>query len=115
LERDLNSKAAPLEVVPQDMLRVFLNLIGNGFYAANKRGNEASDPAFKPSLKVTTRDLGTEVEVRLRDNGTGIAPEARESLFPTVLHDQADGRGYRVGPLDQLGHHHPAPRRDNLR
>jgi hypothetical protein len=40
LERDLDSKAAPLEVVPQDMLRVFLNLIGNGFYAANKRGNE---------------------------------------------------------------------------
>jgi signal transduction histidine kinase len=81
LERDLDSKAAAVEVVPQDLLRVFLNLISNGFYAADKRAKEASDPAFKPSLKVMTRDLGSEIEVRVRDNGTGIAPEVREKLF----------------------------------
>jgi signal transduction histidine kinase len=72
VERDLDSKTAPVEVVPQDMLRVFLNLIRNGFYAANRGAKEASDPAFKPSLKVITRDLGTAVEVRVFDNGTGI-------------------------------------------
>jgi two-component system, NtrC family, sensor kinase len=97
LERDLDSKAAPLEVVPQDMLRVFLNLIGNGFYAANKRAKEASDPTFKPSLEVITRDLATEVEVRVRDNGTGIAPEAREKLFQPFFTTKPTGEGTGLG------------------
>jgi two-component system NtrC family sensor kinase len=97
LERDLDSMAAPVEVMPQDVLRVFLNLIGNGFYAANKRASEASDPAFKPSLKVITRDLGTEVEVRVRDNGTGIAPEAREKLFQPFFTTKPTGEGTGLG------------------
>ena len=66
--------------MPQDVTRVFLNLFGNGFYAANRRYSEAKDAKFKPSLRVTTRDLGTDVEVRVRDNGTGIPPEIREKL-----------------------------------
>jgi len=97
LERDLDSLAAPIEVVPQDMLRVFLNLIGNGFYAANKRAKEASDPAFKPSLKVITHELGTEVEVRVRDNGTGIGPEAREKLFQPFFTTKPTGEGTGLG------------------
>ena len=48
MERDLDSKAAAVEVVPQDLLRVFLNLISNGFYAADKRAKEASDPCGQP-------------------------------------------------------------------
>src|SRR5437016_5427796 len=48
---------------------VCLNLIGNGFYAATKRQKEGSDPKFKPTLKVSTRDLGDTVEVQVRDNG----------------------------------------------
>ena len=97
LERDLDSLAAPIEVVPQDMLRVFLNLIGNGFYAANKRAKEASDPAFKPSLKVIRHELGTEVEVRVRDNGTGIGPEAREKLFQPFFTTKPTGEGTGLG------------------
>ena len=97
LERDLDGKAAPVEVVPQDVLRVFLNLIGNGFYAANKRANEASDLAFKPGLKVVTRDLGAEVEVRVRDNGTGIATEAREKLFQPFFTTKPTGEGTGLG------------------
>jgi len=58
-----------------------LNLAYHGApHAANKR-NEANDPTFKPSLKVTTRDLGAEVEIRVRDNGTGIPSEIRDKLF----------------------------------
>jgi len=97
LERDFDSKVAPLEVVPQDVLRVFLNLIGNGFYAAIKRAKDASDPAFKPSLKVITRDLGAEVEVRVRDNGTGIAPEARDKLFQPFFTTKPTGEGTGLG------------------
>ena len=51
LERDLDNTLAPIEVVPQDEPRVFLNLIGDGFYAANKRSREAGDD-FRPLLQV---------------------------------------------------------------
>ena len=84
-------------MVPQDLLRVLLNLISNGFYAADKRAKEASDPAFKPSLKVMTHDLGTEVEVRVRDNGTGIPPELRERLFQPFFTTKPTGEGTGLG------------------
>ena len=57
MERDFAPDLAPIQVVPQDMTRVFLNLIGNGFYAANKRKQQAGDD-FKPILTVATRELG---------------------------------------------------------
>jgi two-component system, NtrC family, sensor kinase len=66
LERDFAEAIAPIELVPQDITRVCLNLIGNGFYAATKRQKQESDPTFKPTLKVSTRDLGDRVEVRVR-------------------------------------------------
>src|SRR5712671_1611088 len=72
LERDLDRDIAPLELVPQEVTRVFLNLFGNGFYAAGKRRRDGAAPDFRPTLKVATRDLGEAVEVRVRDNGTGI-------------------------------------------
>src|SRR5262249_53539377 len=80
LERDLDGDLAPVDVVPQELVRVLLNLISNGFYAASKRSRE-SDGSFRPALKVTTREFGESVEVRVRDNGVGIPPEDREKLF----------------------------------
>ena len=63
---------------------------------------------FRPTLKVATRDLGEAVEVRVRDNGTGIPPEITGQAVPAVLHDQADRRGHRARPVDQLRHRHAA-------
>ena len=97
LERDLDRSVAPIELVPQDVTRVFLNLFGNGFYAANRRYSEAKDAKFKPSLRVTTRDLGTDVEVRVRDNGTGIPPEIREKLFQPFFTTKPTGEGTGLG------------------
>src|SRR6202043_2351629 len=71
MERALDPKLAAIEIVPQDIPRVFLNLFGNGFYAASKKSRAAGD---RPVLKVTTRDLGEAVEIRVRDNGIGIPP-----------------------------------------
>ncbi|HUK06763.1 MAG TPA: ATP-binding protein [Stellaceae bacterium] len=94
LEREFDSAIAPIELVPQDVTRVFLNLIGNGFYAANKRSRETGS---RPVLKVTTRDLGSDVEVRIRDNGTGIASENRDKLFQPFFTTKPTGEGTGLG------------------
>jgi two-component system NtrC family sensor kinase len=96
MERDLDRNLAPIEVVPQDVTRVFLNLIGNGFYAASKRGRDG-DGTFRPMLKVTTREVGESVEIRVRDNGVGIAAEHREKLFQPFFTTKPTGEGTGLG------------------
>jgi signal transduction histidine kinase len=96
LEHDLDRNLAPVDVVPQELTRVLLNLIGNGFYAANKRSRE-SDSTYHPGLKVTTREFGESVEVRVRDNGIGVPPENRDKLFQPFFTTKPTGEGTGLG------------------
>jgi signal transduction histidine kinase len=97
LERDLDPAVAPIELAPQEVTRVFLNLIGNGFYAAAKRARGDGEAGYCPTLQVSTRDLGEAVEVRVRDNGTGIAPEIRDQLFQPFFTTKPTGEGTGLG------------------
>ena len=96
LQCDFDSTARPIELVPQDVTRVLLNLIGNGFYAASTKRQAAQNG--KPAvLKVTTCDLGEAVEVRVRDNGAGIPPEIRDKLFQPFFTTKPTGEGTGLG------------------
>jgi signal transduction histidine kinase len=97
LEQDYAAGLAPIEIVPQDITRVCLNLFSNGFYASTKRQREGSDPNFKPTLSVSTRDLGEAVEVRIRDNGTGIPVDIRDKLFQPFFTTKPTGEGTGLG------------------
>jgi len=97
IERAYCANIAPIALVPQDMTRVFLNLFGNAFYAANKRRRETNDGEFKPTLTVTTRDVGETVEVRVRDNGSGIPTEIRDKLFQPFFSTKPTGEGTGLG------------------
>jgi two-component system, NtrC family, sensor kinase len=97
LEREFAQRIAPIELVPQDMTRVLLNLFGNGFYAATKRRHDGAEPDFRPTVKVSTRDLGEAVEIRVRDNGAGIPPEIRDKLFQPFFTTKPTGEGTGLG------------------
>jgi signal transduction histidine kinase len=97
IERAYGENISPIALVPQDMTRVFLNLFGNAFYAANKRRRETNDAEFKPTLTVTSRDLGKAVEVRVRDNGNGIPAEIRDKLFQPFFTTKPSGEGTGLG------------------
>jgi signal transduction histidine kinase len=97
LERDFTDGIAPIEVNPQDMTRVFLNIFSNGFYATAKRAREGADARFEPTLKVTTRSADDAVEIRVRDNGTGIPADIRDKLFQPFFTTKPTGEGTGLG------------------
>jgi two-component system NtrC family sensor kinase len=96
LQRDLDPSAGIIDLYPQEITRVILNLISNGFYAANQR-KEASDEGFEPLLTATTKNLGGKVEIRIRDNGTGIPAEVREKMFNPFFTTKPAGEGTGLG------------------
>jgi GAF domain-containing protein len=96
LQRDLDPAAGMIDLYPQEITRVFLNLISNGFYAATKR-KEAGDAGFEPTLSASTRSLGNKVEIRIRDNGTGIPLEVKEKMFNPFFTTKPAGEGTGLG------------------
>jgi len=97
LERDFAEELGPVEIVPQDVTRVLLNLFGNGFYAARSRQHSSAPPDFQPVLRVTTRDLGDQVEIRVHDNGVGIPREVQTKLFTPFFTTKPTGEGTGLG------------------
>jgi GAF domain-containing protein len=98
LRHDLDPHAGAVELYPQEITRALLNVISNGFYAAIRRKVEAGgDETFEPVLSAATRNLGREVEIRIRDNGTGILPEIKEKIFLPFFTTKPTGEGTGLG------------------
>ena len=97
LERSLDPAAGAADIFPQDITRALLNLILNGFYAATKRKAEANGGDYEPTLAAATKNLGDRVEIRIRDNGTGIPPEVKEKIFNPFFTTKPAGEGTGLG------------------
>ncbi len=146
IEREYDPAIGKLEVVPQDLSRVFLNLLSNALYAVHQKtragdgenggagerergregewvsGREALSPhlpltpsppsprqPFTPALSVCTKNLGDQIEVRIRDNGNGIPPGLRDKIFTPFFTTKPAGQGTGLGlsiSYDIIVHEH---------
>jgi GAF domain-containing protein len=97
LERDFDPAAGSADVFPQEITRVLLNLISNGFYAVSKRKADNGGADFEPTVRATTLARGDHVEIRIRDNGTGIPEHVKEKMFNPFFTTKPAGEGTGLG------------------
>jgi two-component system, NtrC family, sensor kinase len=97
LKRSFDPNAGEIDVFPQEITRVLLNLISNGFYAATKRKAQVDGDGYEPTLAAATKNLGGSVEIRIRDSGAGIPPEVKEKMFNPFFTTKPAGEGTGLG------------------
>ena len=97
LKQSFDPSAGGADVFPQDIRRALLNLIANGFYAATRRRAETNGGNYEPTLTASTKNLGDRVEVRIRDNGTGMTPDVKEKMFNPFFTTKPTGVGTGLG------------------
>ena len=100
IETDLDPDAGEIEIVPQDLGRVFLNMVGNACYATDekRRAIEADDGGtFFPTLSLSTRRMDDRIEISIKDNGNGIPPEVVDKIFNPFFTTKPTDKGTGLG------------------
>jgi two-component system, NtrC family, sensor kinase len=95
--RELDPDAGKADLYPQEITRVLLNLISNGFYATTQRLQAGSEPGYESTLTASTRNLGDHVEIAIKDNGAGIPDNVKEKMFNPFFTTKPAGEGTGLG------------------
>ena len=96
LVRDYDPAVGEVEMVPEEIGRVFLNLLDNAFAAVRERETQESK-AFEPRVVVRTANVPTGVAVSIQDNGTGMTPDVRAKIFEPFYTTKPTGEGTGLG------------------
>jgi signal transduction histidine kinase len=108
IEKDFDDSVGRIDVVPQDVNRVFLNIMGNACDAVHEKSKQYGD-GFSPALLMRTKNLVHTIEIRIRDNGTGIPPAVRDKIFHPFFTTKPAGQGTGLGlsiSYDIIVHQH---------
>jgi signal transduction histidine kinase len=97
LKQSFDPSAGSADIFPQDIRRALLNVISNGFYAATTRRAEGNGGDYAPTITASTKNLGDRVEIRIRDNGTGMPPDVKEKMFNPFFTTKPTGEGTGLG------------------
>jgi two-component system, NtrC family, sensor kinase len=97
LKQSFDPSAGEADIFPQDVRRALLNMISNGFYAATRRSAATNGGDYEPTLTASTKNLGDRVEIRIRDNGTGMMPNVKEQMFNPFFTTKPTGEGTGLG------------------
>lgn len=96
IHKEYDKSLGVVDVVPQDLSRVFLNILSNALYAMQEK-KERLNGEFSPTLAVTTRNLGNQVRISIRDNGKGIPREHLDRIFNPFFTTKPAGEGTGLG------------------
>jgi len=96
LQTDFDDSIGNVKVIPQDIGRVVLNLITNAFYAVNER-NKKNEAGYEPTVSVTTKRAGDQVEIKVADNGFGIPQDIKDKIFQPFFTTKPTGQGTGLG------------------
>ena len=96
LVTDFDSSIGKIEVMPQEMGRVFLNLVTNAFYAVNERKNKVGD-SFEAKVSISTKKEENRIKIQVSDNGFGIPENIKEKIFQPFFTTKPTGQGTGLG------------------
>ena len=96
MESDFDADIPKLEIIPQDMGRVILNLITNAFYAVNEKKKQEPEE-YEPMVEVSTKNIGDTIEIKVEDNGNGMPEHIKEKVFQPFFTTKPTGKGTGLG------------------
>ena len=96
IEKVYDESVPKINVVPQDISRVFLNIVNNACYAAHEKKKNHAD-GYSPLLMVSTKNLKDTIEIRIKDNGNGIPASVKENIFNPFFTTKPTGEGTGLG------------------
>ncbi|HLX90585.1 MAG TPA: ATP-binding protein, partial [Puia sp.] len=96
LNTDFDANIGKMNIIPQDIGRVLLNLYNNAFYAVNEKSKEQIQ-GYEPAVSVSTKKIGDKIEIRVKDNGNGIPAKIIDKIFQPFFTTKPAGEGTGLG------------------